>query len=45
MTELEKLLESYKTLTEEEKCKMLIYVETLKKQRTQELSEFPHHKE
>lgn len=36
MTELEKLLESYKTLTEEEIHKVLIFVETLKTQRTHE---------
>lgn len=45
MTELEKLLESYDDLTEEEIIKVLTYVETLKTQHIQESYEFPHQKE
>lgn len=39
MTDLEKLLESYRDLTEEEIHKVLTFVETLKTQRIQESSE------
>lgn len=45
MTELEKLLESYKTLTEEEIHKVLTFVETLKTQRIHESSKSLHQKD
>lgn len=45
MTELEELLESYKTLTEEEIQKVLTFVETLKTQHIHESSESLHLKD
>lgn len=38
MTELEKLIKEYQNLTDEEIHKVLIFVETLKTQHTQEFS-------